>query len=390
MKKFFLISLTFIFIMSFFLGCLSKSPSKKNIDTQKNEAITETINNTIFIVDPRIEFMSIIMYLSPTYSDKYKTITPYDLSYKNDVEDWFGKYRDHDAVKLFDFLFQPERGYSKGLPLMAMLYLTNTPSLKIREDINKTDYISSMEEKLGENQFENFINALNDFCIKSNFHDFFNNHKDYYENILDSAISGLKDTDYPSNVESYFGTKQKSYNVILSPLVYGITSYGKQIENKGRYDAYAILSCAGVNNDLPYYPENTYKSTIRHEFSHSFINPLIYGNTEEIDKYKALFNTMSNAMKSMPAYGTWTVALDEHLVRAAVIRISSIYDNLNTEDETNLVKNEQRYGFIYMDKFVDLLKNEYEPNRDKYPTFEDFYPEILKLLNDILYSQKSN
>lgn len=390
MKKIFLISLTFIFIMSFFLGCSSKYPSKKNIDIKKNEAVIENINNTIFTVDPRIELMSIIMYLSPTYSDKYKTINPYNSSYKKDVEDWFGKYRDHEAVKLFDFMFQPEKGYSKGLPLMAMLYLTNPTSLKIREDIDKTNYISSMEKIVGENQFENFINALNDFIIKSNFHDFFNNHKDYYENILDSSISGLKGIDYPSNVESYFGTKRKSYNVILSPLVYGTTSYGQQIENNESYDVYAIFSCAGVNNDLPFYPENTYKSTIRHEFSHSFTNPLIYGNVEEIDKYKSLFNTMSNAMRYMPSYGEWSVALNEHLVRAAVIRMSSIYDNLNTEDEANLVRNEQKDGFIYMDKFVDLLKKEYEPNRDKYPTFEDFYPEILKLLNDILYSQKSN
>lgn len=383
MKKKFLISLTFIFIMSFFLGCSPKSPSTKN------EAVTETINNTSFIVDPRIEFMSIIMYLSPTYSDKYKTITPCNLSYKKDVEDWFGKYRDHEAVQLFDFSFHPEKGYSKGLPLAAMLYLTNTPSLKIREDVDKTDYISSMEEIIGENQFENFINTLNDFCIKTNFHDFFNNHKDYYENILDSAISGLKYTDYQSNVESYFGAKQKSYNVILSPLVYGTTSYGQQIENNGSHDVYAILSCAGVSNDLPYYSENICKSMIRHEFGHSFIK-LIDENPEEIDKYSELFNIISDAMKAKLSYGTWAVALDEHLVRAAVIRMSSIYDNLNTEDEANLVKSEQRCGFIYMDKFVDLLKNEYEPNRDKYPTFEDFYPEILKLLNDILYSQKSN
>ena len=44
------------------------------------------------------------------------------------------------------------------------------------------------------------------------------------------------------------------------------------------------------------------------------------------------------------------------------------------------------HGFLWTKDLTDLLET-YENNRDKYPTFESFFPEFVKFLND--YSIKA-
>src|SRR5262245_47116788 len=55
------------------------------------------------VVDPRIELLAVIQYLSG-YGDWTRLITRYDLPYKNDVAERFARFKDHPAVSMFDDL----------------------------------------------------------------------------------------------------------------------------------------------------------------------------------------------------------------------------------------------------------------------------------------------
>ena len=115
-KKILAISLSLIMIFS--SGC--SNVENENIESKENKPLVENINNINIIIDPRIELLSVIIYLSPTYNSRTNSLIPQDLTYKKDVEKWFGKYKDHEAVKLFESMSQ--KAYTYNAPPTTMLY----------------------------------------------------------------------------------------------------------------------------------------------------------------------------------------------------------------------------------------------------------------------------
>ncbi len=45
------------------------------------------------------------------------------------------------------------------------------------------------------------------------------------------------------------------------------------------------------------------------------------------------------------------------------------------------IERETGMGFVWTEQTDELLKT-YEANRDKYPTFESFFPEFIRFIND--------
>jgi hypothetical protein len=50
------------------------------------------------------------------------------------------------------------------------------------------------------------------------------------------------------------------------------------------------------------------------------------------------------------------------------------------------LKREVRHGFVWTEEMANFLKK-YENSRDKYPTFESFFPEFVDHLNE--YARKA-
>ena len=82
-------------------------------------------------------------------------------------------------------------------------------------------------------------------------------------------------------------------------------------------------------------------------------------------------------------YTDWETSLNEHIIRALTSRFSYLENNLSGK---NALLKEKEDGFIYIDKLFEKLE-EYEDNRDKYPTIDSFYPELIKSLD---YYVKNN
>lgn len=381
MKKCLVILLSFIIICLSGCSTINKTDEKPFELSAENNPVIKTSNNINFLIDPRIELLSVILYLSPNYNENVKSIIPFDSSYKNEIEEWFGDYKSHKAVKLFDSMFNS--GFSYDAPPTGMLFLTSTPNLNVREDIDKKDYMYKeiMKRAGGEKNFLKFVKALQDFCKESNFYEFYNNHKEYYGKIVDNAVESSGNINYVSQIEDYYGVKQNSYNIILSGILYA-NNYGPSIKDTdGNFDIYSIQGSAKIENDVPTFgDEFSFKYLVRHEFSHSFINNITDRNIEKVNEYEELFESIKYKMSNQ-GYSQWEICLNEHLVRAVVIRLTEIYEGNN--QALKLIDIESQNGFLYISQLTSLLKNEYEPNRDKYPTFEDFYPEVLKLLKTL-------
>lgn len=172
-----------------------------------------------------------------------------------------------------------------------------------------------------------------------------------------------------------------TYNIILAPLFRG--GYGPCIQRPdGTLEIYSIIGTIRMEDNIPTFgTADKLKYLVLHEFSHSFVNPLTSKFKTQINKYESLYNPIAERMKKQ-AYGLWEACVNEHIIRAVTTRIA--YSEGEEKGEQELQSHKER-GFVYIDALCDKLE-EYEQKRDEYPTFADFYPELIKVFDEL--SQK--
>jgi hypothetical protein len=114
--------------------------------------------------------------------------------------------------------------------------------------------------------------------------------------------------------------------------------------------------------------------TVVHEFCHSYVNPLVNQHAGELEKAgQRIFFTVAEAMKRQ-AYPGWQTMMYESLVRACVVRYRLATEGEAAAERQIIQENTNR--FYWMRDLSNLL-GEYEANRNKYPTLESFFPEIV-------------
>jgi hypothetical protein len=96
-----------------------------------------------------------------------------------------------------------------------------------------------------------------------------------------------------------------------------------------------------------------------------------------------LYAAKALAMKRI-GYQNWQSLMYESVVRACVA--SYIRNSFEPEYLQNYLDQEAGCGFVWTKELSNLLRT-YEANRDKYPTFESFFPEFVDFLND--YTRKA-
>ncbi|NHZ86903.1 MAG: DUF4932 domain-containing protein [Planctomycetia bacterium] len=344
--------------------------------------VTNSKSATINVnIDPRLELLSVVQIIS-NYNERYFLMTNFDFKYKQDILEYFSKYKDHKAVKLFDKMSHLPYGYFNAhRPPELMVHLSNPPELNIQypipteivksSDLKNIIFFSSNMKRLNA-----FIDALRDFCVETGFMDFYNDHKEFYNTVSSDAKNELSRFDI-NKMEEYFGISQNGYNIILVPLFHGGGFAARILGDNGKYDIYSIIGPVGVSEGVPYFGDNKSLTELcSHEFNHSFIN--MDDNYYLFKPYRSLYKPIKQRMKSN-AYPNWKYCVEEHIDRAVVIRLLSKEFGDEVADEK--IKYEFDRGFIYVEGITNKLK-EYESQRDIYPSIVDFYPEIAKIFKD--------
>jgi hypothetical protein len=118
-----------------------------------------------------------------------------------------------------------------------------------------------------------------------------------------------------------------------------------------------------------------------HEIGHSFINPHLEKYKQEIENYRSLFTPALAALMGQQGITSWYICVIENLVRAGEIRIAEqMKDIAQANWLRHLYVHDQNCIFIPALEEKMIL---YEKNRRKYPTFENFIPELLTVFNGI-------
>ena len=318
-------------------------------------------------VDPGMELLSVIQHFTSWSANGH--IKP-DIQYKEDIDNYFKGFKNSPAVTKSEQLLN--NGFGYDAPPEFILYHSDPPEFK--QIIPYSNYL--INRAGSESILKDYADAIRDFAVKSNFMEFYYSHQSFYSEFENEAKKAVGDVDYIMALEYYYGEKKNSYTIILAPLF--ACNYGPQVKSATGKNIYCILGPTDIINNQLSYDKNWTTYNLLHEFSHSFVNPVTAKYYSEIDKSKSLFEPVKTAMVQQ-AYITWETCVNEHLVRTNVARFA-LQGGKTYHDQ--IIQLELNKGFIYLTN-LDTLMEKYENNRGTYSTYEDFYPEIIKLLDSL-------
>jgi len=320
-------------------------------------------------VDPRMELLAVVQHFSswaPGGHIKSKT------TYKDDIDHYFEGFKDHPAIACVESLVSA--GFTHDAPVAFMLYHSDPPELVQKNPYS--DYLIGRARD-EENLIE-FADALRDFALKTNFMQFFQAHEALYDTLIAEVKSLLEGKAYIQVLEDFYGESRNSYDVILPPLFAG--GYGITIKSKKGYDIYGVIGpCSLRDKRVTFACLGYLESIILHEWSHSFVNPLVDQNLDRFKESIALFEPIKGMMRNQ-AYPSWRISLYEHIVRACEIHIrANLYEDFKKDKP---LRHQEGKGFWYI-SYVDSLLDVYETQRKQYPTFSQFVPVIANRLSHI-------
>lgn len=333
--------------------------------------IHDKIDNIEIRVDKRTTLLGIIEVLSD-YRNKYPKLINgiNNEDYIKYIDNTFSKYRNHNIIILFNNLLQKyDLSFSKPIKLF----------LQLKEDFT-IDYIDSeiVNKKLNNDpDVISLLEQLQSFAKSINFDSFYLENEKRYKKYLNNIKSQLINSNIYKFMSDYYGQDiNKKLVVNLIPWrTYGC--YGTNDDN----NIYTHLCCHHqAIDDNTLYPNDDkvfdYSAFLVHEFSHSFINPIV-DKYDLISEEDVIFADILPTISKI-GYGSNNSILKDHIVRAITLRYLLKYkkDISYYNNQYNLDK---KLGFKYIDSFLEELLF-YENNRTIYPDFETFYP---KLINSV-------
>lgn len=138
------------------------------------------IENRQIITDPRIELVSIVLFL--TNEKIVSDLNYFETQYLKDIKSHFSQFSQHDAIILCKELLHS--GFNSNAPMEFSLYHTCPPQF-----VKEVEYTERLISRANSRKvLEEFADELRDFSVESNFEVFYEAHHDYYQSLIQNVI----------------------------------------------------------------------------------------------------------------------------------------------------------------------------------------------------------
>ncbi|MCR5360768.1 MAG: DUF4932 domain-containing protein [Bacteroidales bacterium] len=298
--------------------------------------------------------------------------------YTADVDAWFAPFREHPAISFFRSLRGPHDIAHERVSDLSIHLSTEGGTVRLLTDR------SALMSNWHSVNMDTLIVRLNSFYTETRFHDFFEQHRPFYDEVMRDFEANVLPQFHQDWYARFYGTEaQERFRVVIG-FTYGNHNKGcsRQLPGQPR-EAFSIM---GYRLDAASGKAVWDASLLIHEFNHSFVNPLL-DNAANVVLMKGIGQKL--LLFSLPemqrqAYGEWPIVINESIVRAAVhvymIETGQMRSSRALSEEVT------HLGFRWMPELITALRH-YENYRDKYATLADFYPEIARCLNDYLVNE---
>ncbi len=323
--------------------------------------------------DACIELVSVIFHLAgnPEYNRIFME------SYGKDIEAHFGKYRDHEAVKLARQL-RSEHGVSYDAPMSLAVHLTD--GVKLKEKISLDPVPDDLDKRWTAGDVKRFLASARRFAEEANFEDFYKAHEPLYAKMRSDLKSLVENKAHLEWFSEFFGERPRTVFILVPSITNGPSNYGVRYHAAdGKEEIYCILGVWKLDGKMRPLFDSDVLPTITHEFCHSHTNPLVDRHGAELQAAgEKIFKHVGPTM-ARNAYGNWKTMMYESMVRACTIEYLMKYQG-KVAAGMDAIEDRNR-GFEWIGELSSLLDKKYERDRKRYPTLEAFMPEVVDFFN---------
>jgi hypothetical protein len=329
------------------------------------------------VVDLRVELLSILFRLAgnPEYNQGRVE------SYTKDVESHFGKFREHEAVKLAREL-RRTHGISYDACMSMAVHLSD--DYELGERVPFAPRPTALDGRWMPADARKFRAAAKRFVEETSFKTFIENHRSLYDTAQSRMKALLEKEGHMEWFDRFFGARPQSRFIVELGLLNGGSCYGPHFRaSDGKEELFCILGVWQTDKEgMPEFTRDML-STVVHEFCHSYANPIIDRHDTELKAAgEQIFPHVAAALRRQ-AYDNWKTMFYESLVRASTLRYVRQHDGATAARLAT--QEEKRRGFPWIEDLAALL-GEYEAHRDQYPTLESFSPRLVAFFGE--YAKK--
>ena len=305
--------------------------------------------------DKRIELIFGLQYSVFTeYNIEYMLLSTNNKKYCND---FYELYKMFCSDKLKEYIKNGGLDtYNRTLEIAL--------SLDENYNLSNNEYIELIEEKNKNFDSKRLSDLLKEFVSVSNYEQFYSNKREYYDYAIDEFKKSInKYSSFDEKIiTDFFGYKIGEFEVKIFNFSMG--SFGCQFNDKIVY--VANMKQTNEENKIAFYDMQI--SSLFHEFSHPYCNPLGYKYFKNKDMSNFYKESVQNGLES--CYNDFIIVINEYMVRAIQTYLCSKF--ISPEKTIGSIKNHKKLGYIHIEELINLFdkKNEYE-------SFEEFYKMLI-------------
>jgi hypothetical protein len=325
-------------------------------------------------VDPRVELIGIVFRLAG--NPEFNQGVP--RSYVKDIERHFGDFDNHPAVKLAAEL-RVKRGMSCDGPMSLAVHIDN--GFRPRQSFEQ--WPSGLDYRWEKPETQEFLDKLRQFSADTKFNEFFEAHGSFYGKGIRSCEGIMAQANLEKWLDKFFGLERNDDLRLVLGFTNGFSNYGIRFVDGTVSEKYAIIGIHLFDQagNPVFRPKQL--ATTAHEFCHSFTNPTVDKYMDQLRPAgEKMYAASASAMRRI-GYQKWETLMYESAVRACVA--SFVRNSFPPVYMKYYLNDEADDGFTWTKELGELLQK-YESNRDKYPTFESFFPEVVTFLD--AYSER--
>lgn len=308
--------------------------------------------------------------------------------YLGDVDRHFAPFKNHPAVE-----YARKKLYSKGfawdMPMAFALRLRiEDGSIAYLEDVERN--FDDYHNRLRPSAEKKFISLLEDFYRETGFGDFFEGHREIYDECEEAMRKVVRKMDLEW-YDRFFGQIEDVEFRVYLGLLNGPGNFAiHQRFTDGKELVNALMGCCDRDSDGNIYYGEVYTTTVLvHEFNHSYCNLLNEGIWDSIAaKADAIFAENASFYDSI-AYGAPELVMNEMFVEASMIRYlmthpvdleGTSFKDMDELIEILILADEKQKKFMLVRPMVELL-GQREAAYELYPTMRDFMPVYAEAVN---------
>jgi hypothetical protein len=322
-------------------------------------------------VDERVELFCIIARLAGMSEYAQRSSMS---AYSSRAHAHFDPFREHRAVQLLREM-RARDGAGHDAIVSLAVHLGPLPALQRRMPFDPRP--PRLDARWKPERTEAFLAAVRDFVRESKAPEYFASETAFYTQAAERLRAVVADAKALPWFDEFFGSKAGATYSVIPGLLCGNGNYGAGVrfEDGRPEEIRPILGCANWDQSgIPVFTERAVPLLV-HELCHSYTNSIVDRHADALQPVaEPLFEVTAAAMRRQ-AYGTWRIMVYESLVRATVVRY--LRDVRGDEAAATQIREDASRGFSWIGDLASAL-DAYVKDRARYPTLDDFMPEIVR------------